>query len=183
MSRVRDLVKAYDEFISLPWQEEIAASQRVIMCIYDEQDELKLRAIKDEFGIVTTHAGHQWLEYDLTDAFPRWLMANPHAQKSFARPNLFNSLLHTFKTHVVEDFTSFIDKHAPGINHVVALTGIGSLFGYLKVKDLLDAIAPMVKGRLVVFFPGSYEHNNYRLLDAYDGWNYLAVPITADNKE
>ena len=38
----------------------------------------------------------------------------------------------------------------------------------------------MVPGRLVVFFPGSYEDNNYRLLDAYDGWGYLAVPITAD---
>ena len=35
-------------------------------------------------------------------------------------------------------------------------------------------------GRLLVFFPGSYENNNYRLLDGYDGWNYLAVPITAD---
>lgn len=183
MSRVRDLVRAYDEFISLPWQEEMAASQRVIMCVYDEQDELKLRAIKEEFGIVTSQAGHQWLEYDLTDAFPKWLMSTPHAKKSFAMPNLFTSLLHTFKNHIVEDFVSFSEKHKPGANHVVALTGVGSLFGYLKVKDLLDDLAPMVKGRLVVFFPGSYENNNYRLLDAYDGWNYLAVPITADNKE
>jgi hypothetical protein len=183
MSRVRNLVKAYEEFISLPWQEEIAASQRVIMCVYDEQDELKLRAIKDEFGIATTHAGHDWLEYDLTDLFPRWLSSNSNAEKCFARPNLFNTILHTFKAYVAADFRAFIEKNSPGKNHVVALTGIGSLFGYLKVKDLLDAIAPMVKGRLVVFFPGSYEHNNYRLLDAYDGWNYLAVPITADNKE
>ena len=35
-----------------------------------------------------------------------------------------------------------------------------------------------IKGRLVVFFPGQFERNNYRLLDARDGWNYLAVPIT-----
>ena len=33
-----------------------------------------------------------------------------------------------------------------------------------------------------IFFPGSYEDNNYRLLDGYDGWNYLAVPITADKE-
>lgn len=183
MSRIRDLVKAYDHFISLPWQEEIAASQRVIICVYDEQDELKLRAIKDEFGIATNHADHQWLEYDLTNAFPRWLMSNPHAQKCFAKPDLFKSLLHTFKGFVVEDFKIFMARNNPGTNHVVALTGVGSLFGFLKVKDFLDAIAPLVKGRLVVFFPGSYEQNNYRLLDAYDGWNYLAVPITADNKE
>lgn len=35
-----------------------------------------------------------------------------------------------------------------------------------------------IRGRVVVFFPGEYENSNYRLLDARDGWNYLAVPIT-----
>ena len=63
---------------------------------------------------------------------------------------------------------------------MVALKGVGSLFGLLKVKAVVDKLAPMVKGRIVVFFPGTYENNNYRLLDGYDGWNYLAVPITAD---
>lgn len=183
MSRVRNLVKAYEEFIALTWQEEIAASQRVIMCVYDEQDELKLRAVKGEFEIVTTHAEHAWFEYDLTDLFSRWMMANPSAEKCFARPNLFTSILHTFKKSIVLDFEECLKQNKLGKNHVVALTGIGSLFGFLKVKNLVEAIAGMVPGRLVVFFPGSYENNNYRLLDAYDGWNYLAVPITADHKE
>jgi len=52
----------------------------------------------------------------------------------------------------------------------------------LKVKDVVDALAPLVSGRLLVFFPGSFENNNYRLLDGYDGWNYLAVSITADKE-
>jgi hypothetical protein len=30
-----------------------------------------------------------------------------------------------------------------------------------------------------VFFPGSREGNVYKLLDAREGWNYLATPITA----
>ena len=63
---------------------------------------------------------------------------------------------------------------------MVAVSGVGSLFGLSKVKDVVDAFAPRVSGRLLVFFPGSFENNNYRLLDGYDGWNYLAVPITAD---
>ena len=183
MSKVRNLVKAYGEFISLPWQEEMAASQRVIMCVYDEQDELKLRAIKEEFSIVTTHAQHEWLEYDLTNLFPRWMLTNPNAEKCFLKPNLFPSIIHTFKKFIVDDFKEFLESHSPGRNHVVALTGIGSLFGFLKVKNLLDDISKLVPGRLIVFFPGSYENNNYRLLDAYDGWNYLAVPIAADYKE
>jgi len=32
-----------------------------------------------------------------------------------------------------------------------------------------------------VFFPGQLEQNNYRLLDARDGWNYMAVPISIDS--
>jgi len=31
---------------------------------------------------------------------------------------------------------------------------------------------------LLVFFPGTKNDNNYRLLDARDGWNYLAQGIT-----
>jgi len=29
-----------------------------------------------------------------------------------------------------------------------------------------------IRGRLLLFFPGEFENNNYRLLDAQDGWNY-----------
>ena len=73
--------------------------------------------------------------------------------------------------------------HNVNENSVVVLKGVGSLFGLLKVKEVVDRLAPQVNGRLLVFFPGSYDsNNNYRLLDAYDGWNYLAIPITA-NKE
>jgi len=44
-------------------------------------------------------------------------------------------------------------------------------------------VEPHIQGRLLIFFPGVYEQNNYRLLDARDGWNYLAVPITAHEGE
>jgi hypothetical protein len=42
----------------------------------------------------------------------------------------------------------------------------------------LKEVEQAIRGRLVLFFPGEYENRNYRLLDARDGWNYLAVPIT-----
>ena len=63
-------------------------------------------------------------------------------------------------------------------NAVVAVTGVGSLYPFVRVSDLVAAVAPDVRGRLVVFFPGELENNNYRLLDARDGWNYHAVAIT-----
>jgi hypothetical protein len=90
------------------------------------------------------------------------------------------SILPTYLNFIVEEFKKFLVDSGSTENDVVALKGVASLFGFLKVKGVVDQLAPLVAGRLVVFFPGSYEDNNYRLLDGYDGWNYLAVPITAD---
>lgn len=67
-------------------------------------------------------------------------------------------------------------------NTVVAVTGLASLFGLMRASRLIEAVAPDVKGRLLVFFPGERDGANYRLLDARDGWNYLAIPITAEER-
>lgn len=61
---------------------------------------------------------------------------------------------------------------------VVAVSGVGSLFGFLKISEVLPLVECRIPGRLLLFFPGVYENHNYRLLDARDGWNYHAVPIT-----
>lgn len=57
----------------------------------------------------------------------------------------------------------------------------GSLFGLARVSSLVEGIKDAVQGRLLVFFPGEYypERHSYSLLDARDGWNYLAVPLRA----
>ena len=52
-----------------------------------------------------------------------------------------------------------------------------------KIHALIDDTATLsqaadrIAGRLVVFFPGEHDGNSYRLLDARDGRNYLAIPI------
>jgi len=69
----------------------------------------------------------------------------------------------------------------PAPDGVVALLGGGTLFGLedsVKVSARLNAVNDAVAGRLLVFFPGEHEGSSYRLLDARDGWNYLAIPIT-----
>ena len=65
---------------------------------------------------------------------------------------------------------------------MIAVFGAASLFGLARVSQVLRMIEGDIRGRLVFFFPGHFERNNYRLLDARDGWNYLAVPITAHNE-
>jgi hypothetical protein len=49
---------------------------------------------------------------------------------------------------------------------------------FLVLPAYLKSCDKDFKGRLLIFFPGEFEQNHYRLLDARDGWDYLARPIT-----
>lgn len=180
MSRVRRLVQSYSRHISIPWRDDAAAAQRVIFCVYNETEERWVRARIDEFEIVTKQAGHDWLLFDLTNTFAAWLSTQRYAKSYFQKPHLLATVLPKYLDYIVDEFERFLGSRTIDENAVVAIQGVGSLFGFLKVKDVVDKLAPRVPGRLLVFFPGSYENNNYRLLDGYDGWNYLAMPITAD---
>ena len=182
MSRIRRLLQSYSKYISIPWRDDAAAAQRVIFCVYNENEERWLRSKVDEFEIVTQQAGHKWAMFDLTDTFPIWLTSQRYAKSYFQKPHLLSTLLPKYLAFITDEFETFLQKNDIGPDSVVAINGVGSLFGLLKVKEVVDKFAPMVAGRLLVFFPGSFENSNYRLLDGYDGWNYLAVPITADKE-
>jgi hypothetical protein len=166
----------------VPWRDDAAAAQRVIFCVYHETEELRLRAKVDEFEIATRAAGHDWALFDLTDSFPTGSPPNGTPRATSKSPTCCRRCCPSTSATSRAEFETFLQDKNVGDGFVVALQGVGSLFGFLKVKEVVDKLAPMVKGRLLVFFPGSYEDNNYRLLDGYDGWNYLAVPITADKE-
>jgi hypothetical protein len=179
MSKTKRLTQSYGRFIAIPWQ-DAAAPQRVIFCIYNEEDELQLRAKIDEFEIVTRQAGHDWAVFDLTDTFANWLGSQRYKKSYFKKPSLISTLLPQYKVFIRQKFEDFLQIKNVNEKTVVALKGVGSLFGFLKVKEVVDTLSPLVEGRLLVFFPGTHDNNNYRLLNGYDGWNYLAVTITAD---
>ena len=181
MNKLDRLVQSYDRHIAVPWQSELAPDQRVIFCVYNEADELRLRAKIDEFEIATKNAQHDWALFNLTDTFAHWMSSQKYATSYFEQPDLLPAVLATFLTFIAKEFQSFLAQNNPGTNAVVAVIGVGSLFGFLKIKSIVDQLAPTVAGRLLIFFPGSHEDNNYRLLNGYDGWNYHAVAITADN--
>ena len=182
MSRIKRLIQAYTKYISVPWRDDAAAAQRVIFCVYNENEELRLRAKVEEFEIATRQSGHDWAVFDLTNTFAQWLASQRYAKSYFQNPHLLSTLLPKYLAFIAEEFETFLQEKKAGGDTVVAVKGVASLFGFLKVKEVVDRFAPMVKGRFLVFFPGSHENNNYRLLDGYDGWNYLAVPITADRE-
>lgn len=182
MSKLKRLIQSYSKYIAVPWRDDTAAAQRVIFCVYNETEERWLRAKVDEFEIATRQAGHDWAIFDLTDTFAIWLASQRYARSYFQKPHLLSTLLPKYLAFIADEFEAFLQKNEIDQDAVVAIKGVGSLFGFLKVKEVVEKLAPMVNGRLLVFFPGSYENNNYRLLDGYDGWNYLAVPITGDKE-
>ena len=182
MSRLDGLIRSYASHISVPWKDDAAPPQRVIICVFRPEDELRLRARITELELATRGAGHEWCAFDLTDSFPRWLSGQRYARRYFQDPQYLPAYLPKYLDAICSSFGASLQDSGAGRNHVVALSGAGTLFGILKVREVIDRVAPMVDGRLLVLFPGSFENNNYRLLDGYDGWNYLAVPITASDE-
>ncbi|MGB4008447.1 MAG: BREX protein BrxB domain-containing protein, partial [Bacillota bacterium] len=98
----------------------------------------------------------------------------------FAQPELLSPAIDDFFETLLGRLRHSLDSSDD--NTVVALVGSGSLFGITQVSSIVAGIADAIAGRLLVFFPGTREGSNYRLLDARDGWNYRAVPIEATEK-
>ena len=179
MGRIDTLAERYKRHVSLPWQKDLAGAQRAIFIVYDKADERRLRARKTLFEMATRDGGHEWIECDLTGAFAEWMANTEYRESYFESPeDLELKLEEDFVEHVAGRVRETLTSPEAGDGSVVALFGVASLFGFARVSELMGAIERDVRGRIVVFFPGEYEDGNYRLLDARDGWNYLAVPIT-----
>ncbi len=181
MSRLKRLADNYESHIAIPWR-DAAAAQRVIFCVYNEADELKLRAKIGEFELATQKKEHRWLHFDLTNTFPDWLSTQKYANSYFHKPHLLASLMPKYGDYLQQCILEYVQINKADENTVVALSGVASLFGLIKVKQVVERVASDVTGRLLVFFPGRYENNNFRLLDGYDGWDYHAFVITADKE-
>jgi hypothetical protein len=182
MSRLERLIERYAEHISTPWPPGLSGVERVVFVVYAPAEELRLRAHLDEFGLRTCDAGHGWFHIDLTDAFPQWMAQVRYRDKYFRRPELLTGYaegrLTEFTAHLADKVRAVLAQ--AGEDDVVAISGVGALFGVSSVSKLVEQSASAIRGRLVVFFPGEVADHNYRLLDARDGWNYMALAITAD---
>ncbi len=179
MSRIEDLAEIYGRHIATPWQRTVAGAQRVVFVIYEKEIERALRARKDVFAYATREAGHDWLEVDVTGVFAEWMAGDEYRDAYFESPDDLRLKLEAeFPEYVADRVRAVLSRPEAGENAVVAVLGVGSLFGFTRVSQVLKLVEPDIRGRLVVFFPGQLDDNNYRLLDARDGWNYMAVPIT-----
>lgn len=177
MGRIEDLASEYERHICIPWQRTIAGAQRVVLVVYEKELERTLRARVEEFEQRTRRSGHEWVHRDCSRAFAEWMAADEYREAYFEAPeDLRLKLEGEFMDYVVAPIRELL--RSSDEDTVVALTGVGSLYGFLSVSEVIRTVEPDISGRLVVFFPGSRDGNSYRLLDARDGWNYLANSIT-----
>lgn len=179
MSEVEDLLRAYEQIVGLPWDHNLAGPEKIWFVLYDPSQERRIRARLGAFEAATREAGHDWVLVDLTDDFANWMAGHEYHEAYFQQPEDMELALSDFATSAAQRVETELTASNVDDNTVVAILGIGSLFGITRSSELFSRVASYVKGRMIAFFPGSHDGSNYRLLDARDGWNYLALPITA----
>lgn len=180
MNRLDRLIAKFEAVAARPWSQSLAGAQRVWMVVYDPADERRLRLRLDEFAQAARSAGHllQWC--DLTTAFPDWMSTLDYKESYFEHPEdllVDKGPLAQFRSYAAGLIREVLQQSDS--ESLVAVTGVGTLFGLLRVSELVESLHDEIPGRLVVLFPGTRSGNTYRLLDARDGWNYLALPIQA----
>jgi hypothetical protein len=178
MSAIEELLAEYDRRVGATWQHDLAAPQRVWFAVYRPEQERRLRLRIPEFETATLRHGLGWSHLDVTTAFAEWMASHEYRDAYFQEPELMQYALADFAESLARTVRAALNDADPGT--VVALSGVASLFGITKVSSLIDAVSDAIRGRLLVFFPGDHdERNNFRFLDARDGWNYLASVIKA----
>ena len=178
MSAIDRLLANYARQVRLPWAAHTSGKQRIWFAVYPPAEERRVRARLPQFEALTLEAGHGWSVVDLTNLLPEWIASHEYREVIFAEPEQFsaNSELEDLAVERVRQACA--DEEAnPG--SVVAVTGLATLFDYMRVSNLIERVEDSVRGRLLVLFPGEFAGNVYRFMDARDGFNYMAVPITS----
>jgi hypothetical protein len=175
MNAIDRLLANYSRQVSLPWPGNVAGKQRVWFAVYPPVEERRIRARLPQFEELTLGAGHGWSTVDLTGLFPEYLANHKYRESIFKDPKHLKagSKLEDRAVELVSEACSHSDE-----NSVVTIAGLATLFDYMRVSSLIERVEDSVVGRLLVLFPGEYQGNIYRFMDARDGFNYMAAPIT-----
>ena len=175
MTQTAQLLARYRLQLGLPWPQHLSATERVWIAVYDPDEERRIRAALPDFSLATHGAQVEWAHIDLTRSFAHWIGAHPYRDDYFREPEFLAASMEGFEEHLQGELSRQLEVMAE--KSVAAVTGAGSLFGLTRVSRVIEQVAPSVRGRMLLFFPGSLDGHNYRLLNARDGWNYHSVPL------
>lgn len=178
MSAIDRLLLNYSRQVRLPWAGSVSGKQRVWFAVYPPAEERRVRSRLPQFESLTLEASHGWSVVDLTMLLPEWFAAHEYRETIFEEPEHFsaNSELEHVAIQRIRDACL---QEGSDDSAVVAIIGLSSLFDYIRVSSLIESVEDTIRGRLLVLFPGEFSGNVYRFMDARDGFNYMAVPITS----
>ena len=178
MNAIDRLVANYARQVRLPWSRNMSGKQRVWFAVFPPSEERRIRARLPQFEALTLEANHGWTVVDLTDLLPQWLAAHEYREGIFAEPEYF-TVGNELEDLAVERVRQACASEEADGDSVVAVSGLATLFDFIRVSSLIERVEDCVRGRLLILFPGEYAGNVYRFMDARDGFNYMAVPITS----
>jgi hypothetical protein len=178
-SKVDQLITAFDKVVREPWNTTLSGQEKVWFLVYDPMEQRKIDLRIGDFENTTIKSGKKWVEISLKSCFPSWMAAHDYKEEYFKNSELLvDSLKNDFKFFVIRFLKNEIENSIIDNNTLVSIKDISSLFGFTRMSDVINGCSSILKGRMLIFFPGEFEKNQYRLLDARDGWDYLARPIT-----
>lgn len=186
MARFDQLLESYRRRISLPPQKGLPLSQRIWFVVYPPEDERRMVNRITDFEIATRDQNRGWRHLDFTGAFADWMdtfdpeerdacLAEPEIVENYADPG-FRDFLNDRLREALQAVPSEEAGHS-----VIAVSGLMDLYDFVHVSDVLDSLESHLQGIIVLFFPGERDGNTYRFLGARTGWNYLAIPILAED--
>ena len=179
-SKIDQLLSAFELVVNEPWSTSLSGQERIWFLVYDPAEQRKIDLRLEDFETATMKAGKEWELISLKNCFPSWMAKHDYKEEYFQDPEtLIDQLEVEFKHYAIQYLTAEIESRNIDDNTLIAIRDISSLFGFNRISDVLNGCANVFKGRVLIFFPGEFEKNHYRLLDARDGWSYLARPITA----
>lgn len=177
-SKIDRLLEAYEGVLSEPWVGRLSSKERTWFLVYDPSDQRKLDLRVGDFEAATQRSGRKWVTISMKPCFPKWMATHDYRDAYFEDPESMMGVLDDeFKPFAIGFLNDRIQEANPDDKTVIALRDVTSLFGFVLLSEVLEGRKDFT-GRMLVFFAGEYDQIQYRLLDARDGWSYLARPIT-----
>ena len=176
MSKINQLLAKFEGIINEPWPTGLSGQEKVWFLIFDPIDLRKVHFKLGEFEMATKNANREWLLISLNDYFTNWLSQHDYKESFFEEPQYISDALQDdFREYIINEITKSFFQNSE--NTLLVLKDVSAIFGFIKLSEIVNDISKKIKGRLMVLFPGEFTSNQYRLMDARDGWDYLARPI------
>ena len=179
LATVDSLLSAFQERLCVPWRDNEPDAGRVWILWYPKEHERRIRGRLHEFRLAAEHSGKGWYQVDLAPTFGNWVATQPWFERAARRPPTIYTVIGKYEDFVVHQIVYKAKMCTQ--NDILAVIGVAYLFGLTRTQDVIERVIKRISGRLLVTFPGVHRNGIYRLLDARDGYNYLAVPIPSES--